>query len=431
MKSKKFCFTFFLLSVFSLYTIAQTYQGVGARITTDPDGNVIILEVFPGSPAEQQGLQSGDRITSIEGVSTQDLSLEESVQQLQGQPGTKIKIEVEDRGSIDIERAEIQTPEPDQRRRRRERPDRPEPQSPATQEGIILMMELAGVVCLDGIYQVNLNLGAYNPRYSFIQEGDIFIRIPSGLHLDHYRTLSYPLHISQQENILHITFERPFQIQHAKEILVELILTGRTLPHTFQAEFLFEEDCFTSLKSSAGTSILGTRINPKDGVIQLRASTGQYTIDSGDDIYVPLVLELPGTIALNQPVMGHLILQNPAHVTYNHIDIVLSYEGAKIEFDDLDDGNHISMGLNVWDGPYKDSFSFSEHYRNTIDTRRQRIQYRKGSARGIQSEGTLFSFQFTPRARGKITFQVDKDSTISLNQKRYSIEHNPLHITVR
>lgn len=429
MKKKQYIIICLLSCVFSLYTIAQTYQGIGARVTK-ADGAIIILEVFPGSPAERQGLQRGDRITSIEGVPTEGLSLEEGVSKLQGAAGTKINVELEERGTVSLERGHIRTPEPD-RQRAREQFRRMESSGIPMPEGIILSLEIHDIASEQNHYEICLALNAYNPRYDYLQDGNIYIRIPHGFQLNNSDFRGYPLQVQQLQDILHIAPERPFQIMAAREILGIITLTTPTLPDTLRARFLFETDYFTSLSDPAGNSILGSRISSTNGVIHLNSSIRHYFPESSAQNVLLLSLSAPKETEVNEPAWGHFKISNPDHVSFNFVDIVVTYGGVKVDFEDIDEGNPITMGLNVWDGPYKEDFPFTEHYRNRIDTRQQIITYRMGTSRSFQGEGKLFSFRFIPRQKGDLVFNIKAETAVSLNRSDYNLQYEPAHVIVR
>ena len=94
--------------------IAGRFSGIGLTVTEVKQG-LRIEKVFPGSPAEQAGLESGDLIVSVEGKSIAGESSEVSTEKIKGPEGTDVTIGV--KGSADgkvreleIERAQISLP---------------------------------------------------------------------------------------------------------------------------------------------------------------------------------------------------------------------------------------------------------------------------------------------------------------------------------
>ena len=97
--------------------INKSYGGIGAVIyKPDKDGNVIINEPYAGSPAVKYGLQCGDEIMEIDGVSTHGLTSQESSERMKGKPGTTVRFKVKkvytgDIVDIDIVRERIHLPD--------------------------------------------------------------------------------------------------------------------------------------------------------------------------------------------------------------------------------------------------------------------------------------------------------------------------------
>ena len=67
------------------------YGGIGATIQKVNEF-IQVVSPYEGAPAEQAGLQSGDRFIRIEGVSGKGKSSEEIVKLLRGEPGTTVKV---------------------------------------------------------------------------------------------------------------------------------------------------------------------------------------------------------------------------------------------------------------------------------------------------------------------------------------------------
>lgn len=96
--------------------IGRTYGGLGIYVGMRDDWLTVIAPI-PGTPAQQAGLQAGDRIVGIDGQSTELMSQDEAVSLMRGEVGSSVTIEVE-RGSGDearrltfeIVREEIEVP---------------------------------------------------------------------------------------------------------------------------------------------------------------------------------------------------------------------------------------------------------------------------------------------------------------------------------
>ncbi|MGA0919302.1 MAG: S41 family peptidase [Gemmatimonadaceae bacterium] len=90
--------------------VTNSYPGVGLQVDLR-DGWVTVLLVRPGSPAERAGLLDGDRLTAIDGRTTQGWTIAEARTALRGPAGTAVRLQVERSGAapmtLALERAEI------------------------------------------------------------------------------------------------------------------------------------------------------------------------------------------------------------------------------------------------------------------------------------------------------------------------------------
>jgi carboxyl-terminal processing protease len=86
--------------------LAGEFEGIGAEIGMRND-ILTIIAPLPGSPAEQAGLQAGDRIYAIDGEETYRLSLEEAVSNIRGEQGTTVVLTVSHNGLEHVEDIEI------------------------------------------------------------------------------------------------------------------------------------------------------------------------------------------------------------------------------------------------------------------------------------------------------------------------------------
>jgi carboxyl-terminal processing protease len=69
------------------------FGGLGIQITVR-DGILTVVSPIEGTPAYDLGIQSGDRIVAIEGVTTRGITVDEAIAKLRGEPGTKVDITV-------------------------------------------------------------------------------------------------------------------------------------------------------------------------------------------------------------------------------------------------------------------------------------------------------------------------------------------------
>ena len=88
-----------------------SFGGLGIEITLKDD-ILTVVSPIEGTPAYRAGLQTGDRIIKIDGLSTKDMQLPDAVKRMRGKPGTKVTITVAREGwtepkDFDITREQI------------------------------------------------------------------------------------------------------------------------------------------------------------------------------------------------------------------------------------------------------------------------------------------------------------------------------------
>jgi len=71
-----------------------SFVGIGVLLLPR-DGRFYIWRVFAGSPAEQAGLRAFDRIVTVDGQSTQNMSTQDLVSRVRGPAGTQVQIGVQ------------------------------------------------------------------------------------------------------------------------------------------------------------------------------------------------------------------------------------------------------------------------------------------------------------------------------------------------
>jgi len=68
------------------------FGGVGIEVDVN-DGWLTVLRAFPGGPADRAGVQAGDRLLAIEGLPARDLSMEDALSRMRGEPGTQVHVQ--------------------------------------------------------------------------------------------------------------------------------------------------------------------------------------------------------------------------------------------------------------------------------------------------------------------------------------------------
>ncbi|BBD66427.1 carboxyl-terminal protease [Nostoc commune NIES-4072] len=78
--------------------------GVGLQITLNPEtGKLEVVAPIAGSPADKAGIRPRDRILKIEGVSTENLTLDEAATKMRGPSGSLVTLLIERDGEAETE----------------------------------------------------------------------------------------------------------------------------------------------------------------------------------------------------------------------------------------------------------------------------------------------------------------------------------------
>ena len=93
--------------------LAGTFEGIGVWVASR-DGKLTIVAPIPGSPAEEAGIQAGDVILQIDGMSVEGVADAEALDLLKGPAGEKVSLLLQ-RGddeptALDVERRKIPIP---------------------------------------------------------------------------------------------------------------------------------------------------------------------------------------------------------------------------------------------------------------------------------------------------------------------------------
>ncbi len=82
------------------------FGGLGIEITIR-DGLLTIISPIEDTPAWEAGIQPGDIIVKIDGESTENITLQEAVTKLRGEPGTKVVLTILHQGQRELWEVEI------------------------------------------------------------------------------------------------------------------------------------------------------------------------------------------------------------------------------------------------------------------------------------------------------------------------------------
>lgn len=75
--------------------ISGRFVGVGIEISLEPKTRqLLVVAPLAGSPAYEAGIRAGDKITAIDGQTTQGLSLKDAEQRIRGKPGLPVVLTV-------------------------------------------------------------------------------------------------------------------------------------------------------------------------------------------------------------------------------------------------------------------------------------------------------------------------------------------------
>jgi carboxyl-terminal processing protease len=93
--------------------VSGSFEGIGAAVRMDEMGRLVIAEPFPGHPAAQAGVQRGDVVLAVDGVTVQGLSLYEAIGLIRGPAGSTVVLTlaregVDDPFDVSVERARIE-----------------------------------------------------------------------------------------------------------------------------------------------------------------------------------------------------------------------------------------------------------------------------------------------------------------------------------
>lgn len=74
--------------------LTGTFSGIGAELSKDENGTIIVIAPISGYPAEKAGVRAKDLIVSVNDEKTTGWTVDQAVTKIRGEAGTKVKIKV-------------------------------------------------------------------------------------------------------------------------------------------------------------------------------------------------------------------------------------------------------------------------------------------------------------------------------------------------
>jgi carboxyl-terminal processing protease len=94
-------------------SISGEIEGIGAEVTEEEDGSIVIVSPYEGSPAQDAGLVPGDILRQADGVPLTGLPVSEAAAIVRGPEGTVVVLTIERNGEqfvVEVTRGVIRVP---------------------------------------------------------------------------------------------------------------------------------------------------------------------------------------------------------------------------------------------------------------------------------------------------------------------------------
>ena len=84
-------------------SLSGSFVGIGVQVSEDEESRIQVSTVFPGTPAEEAGLRRGDHIVAVDGKSTADETVDQTVSRVRGPEGETVTLTIERSGTADFD----------------------------------------------------------------------------------------------------------------------------------------------------------------------------------------------------------------------------------------------------------------------------------------------------------------------------------------
>jgi carboxyl-terminal processing protease len=84
-------------------SLSGSFVGIGVQVSEDDESRIQISTVFPGTPAEESGLRRGDHIVAVDGKTTAEETVDQTVARVRGPEGERVTLTIERAGTADFD----------------------------------------------------------------------------------------------------------------------------------------------------------------------------------------------------------------------------------------------------------------------------------------------------------------------------------------
>ena len=80
-------------------SLSGTFVGIGIQVSTDTSNGPVVNTVIPNTPAEEAGLQRGDRIAAVNGTTTDGETIDQVISRIRGPEGESVTLTIDRAGT--------------------------------------------------------------------------------------------------------------------------------------------------------------------------------------------------------------------------------------------------------------------------------------------------------------------------------------------